>query len=69
MLNDLAVAQPHEARARGYTTIEWPIYCAGYYHALSVAMKALSLAAERFAHARRTNRQATRAARRRAGVA
>lgn len=66
---EVAAAKPHEYRARGYTVVEWVVYCEGYYMALVVAVRVLHAAAGRFALRRRERRADGKAARTRAGAA
>ena len=60
----LSTVRPHEARERGYTRVEWPIYCEGYYTALVFALRVMQLALERRQRVARHKRRAAAAARR-----
>ena len=62
-IDELSAARPHESRARGYPPAEYRIYREGYYHALSMALKVLDLAYDRWRLARKTRRAMLRQAR------
>jgi hypothetical protein len=66
---ELATTKPHERRPRGYSTVEWPVYCEGYYMALCVTAKALQFAARLYAGRRRDRRRAMKDARAKVEVA
>ncbi len=61
-VNDLMYAPPHQDDADRMGPIEWRAYCRGYDKALAVAFAVMELAERRYKTARRTRRDAARAA-------
>ncbi len=64
----LATVKPHEARARGYTRAEWPMYCEGYYCALATALRVMAFVVAQRARRARWQRAVTRRSARKGSV-